>query len=684
MRVIIDAEFDGLLDTVANCWCIVCRDIDSPEDVYVFETPIDWERFHAFAEHVDLWVGHNLIGYDSRALRRVSSHQELRQGNTLDTLVLSRLLNFHIEHGHSLEAWGDRLEKKLLTTGPETWYNSGQAGQGKDTYSVLRSGVKDTSKEKLKDVSFNYYSKELLERCVSDTLINLAVYRNFEKYLNHPAFAKAIPTEMQTAWLCNTLNDNGFAFDREGAQVLFTELSDRLSALDGELKAAFPPVKTLKSEITPRVTKDGVIFAADFRRLEAAGYTPEQIKPGELLPIYEMIEFNPGSHKQIIERLNEAGWQPTEKTTGHREAVKDKSTSKEKRAHFKTYGWTLDDDNLATLPDTAPPAAKRLVERLLLKSRTALLEKWLVLVRTDGRIHGTFNGIGAWTHRMSHAEPNMANVPKAKTPPKVTEVTELSNKINNRMRAFWRAQDGWRLLGVDADAIHMRIFAHLCNDAALIDAIVNGDKNLGTDIHSFNQKLLGSVCASRDVAKTFIYALLNGAGAGKCAEIFKCSFEQAKAALDQYIERLPGFKRLKKERFPADLKRGYFESIDGRYVLCDDPRNIMSGYLQSGEIVIMKGAAILWNEVLTREGVPFNFVDFVHDEWQTEVLDDEAIARYVVKTQLDSLVAVGASLGLHCPIAGTAVYSLDGHRFADKKVGEKNEFAGGYNWKITH
>lgn len=685
MRVIIDTEWDGFKDTATQCWVIVCRDIDKPTDVYVFETPQDWEKFSAFAKDVTLWVGHHVIGFDWPLLMDLGSVPHPARGTVLDTLVLSRLLNYHIEGGHSLEAWAERPSlKKFLDIGPETWYNRGSSDEkgylqflDKDTFSV--------SKSKVAINDFSRYSKELLERCISDTLINYALYKHFERYITSPAFARAIPVEMATAWLCNTLHDNGFAFDVVGAKALLDELSVRLSALDDELTTAFPPVKVLKKTIRPRVTKQGVIFASDYRQLVAAGYDPAELVPDRDFEIHEMVPFNPGSHKQIIERMNDAGWEPTVKTKGHVEALKDKKTPKEKLAHFKVYGWTLDDDNLATLPDTAPSAAKKLVERMLLRNRVALLSAWLELAKDHGdhwRIHGNFNGIGAWTHRFSHDNPNMANVPKAKPAQKPTELTEFANRINNQIRSFWTARPGYRLIGVDADAIHMRIFAHLCDDPRLTEALVRGRKEDGTDIHSVNQRALGHVCKSRDAAKTFIYTLLNGGGAGKAAEIFKCSFEEAKHALDSFMEFYPGYKALKKERFPADLERGYFESIDGRLVVCDDPRIIMSGYLQSGEIVVMKGAADIWNQQLAAEKVPFFYVDAVHDEWQVEVLDDEEVASHCSTVLLDSLARMGDILGLNCPIAGTSVRSVDGYRISKKA--EENVFTGGYNWKVTH
>src|SRR5690606_5104695 len=129
---------------------------------------------------------------------------------------------------------------------------------------------------------------------------------------------------------------------------------------------------------------------------------------------------------------------------------------------------------------------------------------------------------------------------------------------------------GNRLVGVDADGIQMRIFAHYTGDEKLINALLNGKKEDGTDIHSINREGLGHVCRSRDVAKTFIYAWLLGAGSSKISEILECSFSEARGAIDSFLASYPGLRSLKKEQIPSDAARGYFQGLDGRYVAVEN------------------------------------------------------------------------------------------------------------------
>ena len=76
----------------------------------------------------------------------------------------------------------------------------------------------------------------------------------------------------------------------------------------------------------------------------------------------------------------------------------------------------------------------------------------------------------------------------------------------------------------------------------------------------------------------------------------------------------------------------------------------------------MKMASLLWNDELTSKGVPFTFVNDVHDEWQTETLPE--FADVVGQVQAKAIMLVGEQLGLNCPLAGKYVI--------------------GKNWKETH
>jgi DNA polymerase-1 len=643
-EVICDTEWNGLEDP-DKCWVIVCRDVQSDE-VFVFERPdLNPQPFKDFAREVQLWIGHHFIQFDLPNLYRIGCGDCIESSRIYDTLVASRLVNYRLEGGHSVEAWAIRLKLKQ-------------------------------QKEDIKD--WSVYTKDILSRCISDTIINKEIYLYLKGFTDRNEFKDAFRLELDNDFICLSLRQTGFPFDKVRAEALKVDLTARLKEIDDQLISSFPSTIEIVKEFTPKVTLKGTLNSKDFRWLPK-GADVSFFKPDVEYSLVSLRPFEPASLKQCIERLNEAGWQPTEKTKGHAEITSrkrkgkwgsDEPTDPDRLEHFSEYGWKLSEENLRTLPDTAPQAAFRLVERLLLASRVSDLEEWLALVRPSGRIHGTFNTIGAWTQRMSTARPNMQNIPVAKHSDKETEIEKLSNSINDEMRSCWIAEKNKRILGVDADGIQMRVFAHYVNDQRLIDALVRGDKKLKTDIHSLHQSLLGTSCLSRDDAKTFIYAWLLGAGVAKVAEILKCSHREAKQAVDNFILGYPGLAALKKTKIPADAARGYFSGLDKRLVVCYDEHRVLAGYLQNGEAIIMKRAARMFVKELNRRRLPFEFINFVHDEFQVMIPDSNDLALEISDIIVNTFPVVGEDLEMNCPLAGT--------------VKIKDGFIGGYTWKDTH
>ena len=322
--------------------------------------------------------------------------------------------------------------------------------------------------------------------------------------------------------------------------------------------------------------------------------------------------------------------------------------------HYERYGWKVNETNLLTLPSTAPEAAKDLAKWLTLEGRRSSLEEWLGCVNPlDSRIHGKFWHIGAWTHRMSHSSPNQANIPSAFLRHPTTAVEEIKYKYDLKLRELFKVPDNSWLVGCDAEGIQLRILAHYMKSDSYVKAIVEGKKEDETDIHNVNKRALGSVCTARDVAKTFIYAWLLGAGTGKIAEILGCTIPQAKQAENNFLTALPELRRIKNVLIPRDAGRGYFVGLDGRIVPCNSEHFMLSGYLQNGESVVMKRATVQWIKDLKGDMVDYKLVDFVHDEWQTEVNGTKEEAEHVGKVQADAIRKVGEDLGIYCPLAGS-------------------------------
>lgn len=331
---------------------------------------------------------------------------------------------------------------------------------------------------------------------------------------------------------------------------------------------------------------------------------------------------------------------------------------------FRVYGWTLSENNLATLPDDAPAGGKRLAEWLTLEGRRSSLVEWLGHVKDDHRIHGRFTHIGAWTGRMAHSNPNQANIPSEFHGKVDSPVAEVKDKYDGQFRALWCVPEGSYLVGTDAEGIQLRVLAHLMNSEEYIHAIVSGKKEDETDIHNLNRKALGMSHITRDMAKTFIYAFLLGAGNAKIGQILKVNQREAGQAVENFLQSIDGLADLKKKAIPAVAKRGWFRGLDGRKVKVPSEHKTLAGMLQNGESVVMKHSALRWVKQAKAMGFDFKLVTWPHDEWQTELAGTYGQAEELGAIQRQSIVDTGIQLGVICPLAGSTDI--------------------GRNWKETH
>lgn len=433
------------------------KEIDSGEEIIFKRPDLNPKPFLEYAKRVSGWIFHNGLDYDVPVLHDFFGVDIIDPATVIDTLVVSRLLNYNRPGGHSLAALGEMLGC------PKIEFND-----------------------------FSELTEDMVKYLHGDLRTGLKVYQHYEKYIFSERWREALRTEHDAAWYCHIMHENGFYFDKETCSRLLDNIQKELYRLDTEIQKAFPPRSKLVREVTPKLTKHGTLSKTDFRWYDGTDYTP--FTAGAPFSVIKFEEFNAGSPSQIVERLNEAGWKPFEKTKSHIQAERDRDH--EKLKHFRKTGWKVSEANLATLPPSAPEAAKSLARRILLASREGDLKEWLGAYRSDtGRVHGTCNPIGAWTGRAAHRNPNTANIATG------------DSLYAHEFRGLWQAAPNRLLIGVDADGIQLRIFAHYCRDERLVEAILRGDKKSKTDIHSLNQYALGDVCKTRDHAKTYILSV---------------------------------------------------------------------------------------------------------------------------------------------------------------------------------
>ena len=600
-RLVFDIETDGLDAT--KIWCIVAQDVES-KTIYSYG-PDQLDEGYALLDSADSLVGHNVIGFDIPVVRRLMNQPNFAADKQIiDTLVLSRLFNPVKEGGHSLNQWGHTLGFK-----------------------------KGDFKE------FEAYSAEMLDYCIRDVELNTQVYYAL-KELSRGFSPVSVNLEHKVADIMKQQEAHGFYFDGMKAELLLAEIRERMQVVEAETKEVFLP-KIIKQKLYPRYTMAGAISkiadkeeAYNLRHFddEAADaisgvrLTEEEhelfAEKNHEVPLHitrtTCIELNIGSRKQIGEYLQDFGWKPTELTVHGRPVVNEKTLS-------KIQGI---------------PQAELIKEFFLLQKREGQIKSWLEKVEDDSRVHAFVIPNGTITGRMSHKSPNMAQVPN------------LGSKYGAECRSCWTVPKGYKLVGIDASGLELRMLAHYMDDKEYTNEILNGD------IHTTNQKLAG--LESRNQAKTFIYALLYGAGDEKLGSVAGGGKRTGEKLRKSFFDNLPSFATLRNKVARTATERSYLKGLDGRKIPIRSEHSALNTLLQGAGAIVMKQAVVLLNDKI--KDLDAHFVANVHDEWQIEVRED--LADTVGKLGVEAIIEAGKVLKLKCPLDG------------EYKVGD--------NWSETH
>ena len=536
-------------------------------------TPDEIEDGIKLLEQADTLIGHNIIGFDLPVLEKLYNFKY--SGKVIDTLVMSRLYNPVRENGHSLKTWGYRL------------------------------GV-----PKQEQPEFDNYTPVMLNYCEQDVILNEAVY----KYLLDEGlgFSKqSLDLEHRTASIMREQEQTGFYFDSKQAMILLAELKQNMADVEDEVHNTFKPKWVEDKQVLPYTKKNG--------ELSKRGLTDEEyesiLASGNRGPFMrkKLVEFNLGSRKQIGEYLIDFGWQP-ERFTPTGQPIVDEGTLK-KITHIKE--------------------AKLIADYLLYQKRIAQVSSWIDELKED-RVHGRVIPNGTITGRMTHRNPNMAQVPN------------LGSPYGKECRACWTVPEGYKLVGVDASGLELRMLAHYMNDIDYIEEVVNGD------IHSTNQELAG--LKTRDQAKTFIYALVYGAGDAKIGKIINGDINKGKALKERFFKNLPALKKLK-DRVQQASNRGFLKGIDGRKIYVRSQHSALNTLLQGCGAIVMKQAMINLHELIKLNTVDAKFVANIHDEWQLQVKESQA--DYIGRLGVESIEKVTEQFNMRCDLTGQ--YKIGGN-----------------------
>tara|TARA_Y100001938_G_scaffold54837_1_gene76528 strand:- start:212 stop:1483 length:1272 start_codon:yes stop_codon:yes gene_type:complete len=258
---------------------------------------------------------------------------------------------------------------------------------------------------------------------------------------------------------------------------------------------------------------------------------------------------------------------------------------------------------------------------------------WLKLVK-DGRLHHSCF-IGAATHRMAHARPNLAQVSSDKD-----------------CRELFITKPGWKLVDSDLAGIELRMFAHYLaryDGGRYAKILLNGD------IHQVNADKIG---ISRKLVKTVTYAFLYGAGDRKIGVSYDSSLKDDAAARKgkeirkAYMDAIPGLEDLV-DAAKNVAESGKIRAIDGRYIHVDKGHKSLNFLLQSSAAVIAKRWLLMTQICLDSiKDLEHERYAFVHDE---QVIGaPPSSCELVAKVCKDSAKFAGEYYKIRLPIEADA------------------------------
>jgi len=249
----------------------------------------------------DKWVFHNGLAFDVPVLN--AHHPGLIDPRkVVDTMVVSKLVNYRKFSTHSLKELGEHLKVH------------------KGDY----EGEWDTRTE------------DMEEYWLQDLEVGEAVWNYLKPHIMDPAWSKAMRAEHDMATICHDMHCNGFSFAKEMAQDILKDVEADMEVLEDGFQSAFPPVRTEEKRLKARKKlirhKDGTTEEGDWysnvqRALDEYGTDCELEYPEDggapELVCYKYEPFSPASPKKRIDALWDAGWKPYVKTKGHNKFLRE-------------------------------------------------------------------------------------------------------------------------------------------------------------------------------------------------------------------------------------------------------------------------------------------------------------------------------------------------------------------------
>ena len=317
--------------------------------------------------------------------------------------------------------------------------------------------------------------------------------------------------------------------------------------------------------------------------------------------------FNLGSPKQLGEILFDKMALPGGKKTA-------------------TGQWSTDAAMLEDLAAQEHPLPRTIVDwRTLAKLKSTYTDNLVAAIDgTTGRVHTSYNMVGAATGRLSSTDPNLQNIP-------------IRTEEGRRIRNAFIAEPGHVLISADYSQIELRLLAHVGDIPQLKKAFIEGyDIHAMTASEMFGVPIEGMDPMVRRQAKAINFGIIYGISAFGLARQLGIPQGEARDYIATYKQRFPGIQAYMDAMKAMARDKMYVETIFGRR--CWVPgiiaksqaeqafaeRQAINAPLQGAAADIIKRAMIRLPAAIADAGLRARMLLQVHDELVFEAPAEEA------------------------------------------------------------
>lgn len=318
-------------------------------------------------------------------------------------------------------------------------------------------------------------------------------------------------------------------------------------------------------------------------------------------------EFNVASPKQVGEVLFVEKGLPSGKKT-------------------KSGGFSTDERILRELVTVDPVVEQILNYREISKLLSTYVKALPEYVNPEtGKIHASFNQIGAITGRFSSQNPNLQNLP-------------LGETFEVNLRDSFISDPGAVFISADYSQQELRLLAELSREEAMQDAFrENRDIHALTAAEVFEIPIEQVTKEQRKVGKTINFGVVYGISGFGLADRLKIDPRKANDFIKKYFETYPKIKEYYAKLISDAKQQGFVETILGRKRNTDDllspnfqlragaEREIMNFPLQGSAADMMKLAMVEIGQNLT--SYPADLIMQIHDELVFEYRTDLGLAE---------------------------------------------------------